>query len=130
MIRKVLTLYLKLLSLIHNFLKEHPNNSDVLLIMGNLKMMQGKEDTACYYLRKSLNINSLPIDAWIQLISSTISRGKFDITIKDSEAAIESHPNQPFPYLAMGISLSNNERYNESLNFLNSGRDSLFQILF
>ena len=108
--------------LIHNFLKEHPNNSDVLLIMGNLKMMQGKEDTACYYLRKSLSINSLPIDAWIQLISSTISRGKFDITIEDSKAAIESHPNQPFPYLAMGISLSNNERYNESLNFLNSGK--------
>ena len=62
-------------NLIHNFLKEHPNNSDVLLIMGNLKMMQGKEDTACYFLRKSLNINSLPIDGWIQLISSTISRG-------------------------------------------------------
>ena len=51
-------------------------------------------------LKESLNINSLPIDAWIQLISSTISRGKFDIAIKDSEAAIESHPNQPFPYLA------------------------------
>ena len=110
-------------SLIHNFLEEHPNNSDVLLIMGNLKMMQGKEDTACYYLRESLNINSLPIDAWIQLISSTISRGKFDIAIKDSEAAIESHPNQPFPYLAMGISLSNNELLDESLKFLHSGRE-------
>ena len=108
-------------NLIHNFLEEHPNNSDVLLIMGNLKMMQGKEDTACYYLRESLNINSLPIDAWIQLISSTISRGKFDIAIKDSEAAIESHPNQPFPYLAMGISLSNNELLDEN---------SLCQILF
>ena len=91
--------------------------------MGNLKMMQGKEDTACYYLRESLNINSLPIDAWIQLISSTISRGKFDIAIKDSEAAIESHPNQPFPYLAMGISLSNNELLDESLKFLHSGRE-------
>lgn len=110
-------------SLIHNFLEEHPNNSDVLLIMGNLKMMQGKEDTACYYLRESLKINSLPIDAWIQLISSTISRGKFDIAIKDSEAAIESHPNQPFPYLAMGISLSNNELLDESLKFLHSGRE-------
>ena len=110
-------------SLIHNFLEEHPNNSDVLLIMGNLKMMQGKEDTACYYLRESLKINSLPIDAWIQLISSTISRGKFDIAIKDSEAAIESHPNQPFPYLAMGISLSNNELLDKSLKFLHSGRE-------
>ena len=110
-------------SLIHNFLEEHPNDSDVLLIMGNLKMMQGKEDTACYYLRESLKINSLPIDAWIKLISSTISRGKFDIAIKDSEAAIESHPNQPFPYLAMGISLSNNELLDESLKFLHSGRE-------
>ena len=110
-------------NLIHNFLKEHPNNSDVLLIMGNLKMMQGKEDTACYFLRKSLNINSLPIDGWIQLISSTISRGKFDIAIKDAKAAIESHPNQPFPYLAMGISLSNNEQLDESLKFLYLGRE-------
>ena len=110
-------------NLIHNFLKEHPNNSDVLLILGNLKMMQGKEDTACYFLRKSLNINSLPIDGWIQLISSTISRGKFDIAIKDAKAAIESHPNQPFPYLAMGISLSNNEQLDESLKFLYLGRE-------
>lgn len=110
-------------NLIHNFLKEHPNNSDVLLIMGNLKMMQGKEDTACYFLRKSLNINSLPIDGWIQLISSTISRGKFDISVKDAKAAIESHPNQPFPYLAMGISLSNNEQLDESLKFLYLGRE-------
>ena len=110
-------------NLIQDFLIEHPNNSDMLLIMGNLQMMEGKEDTACYFIRKSLSINSQPIEAWIQLISSTISRNKFDITIEDSKNAIENHPNQPFPYLALGISLSNNGLLNESLKFLQSGEN-------
>jgi len=109
------------------FLKEHPNNSDVLLIVGNLKMMEGDEDTGCSYLRKSLKINSLPIEAWVQLLSSTMSRSKFDITIKDAKAAIESHPNQPFPYLAMGISLTNSGLLNESLKFLLKGRELVFE---
>ena len=39
-----------------SYLKSDFQNSDVLLLLGNLKMHQKKEDTACFYIRESLKL--------------------------------------------------------------------------
>ncbi len=104
------------------FLTQHPNNSAVLLFFGNLKFLLRQEDSACYYLRKALGINPNEYDIWVQLISSNLSRGKYNDVIKDADQAIQSHPNQPFPYFAKGLSLNIKKEYNLALEDLEKGK--------
>jgi tetratricopeptide (TPR) repeat protein len=101
--------------LAESFLKADFKNSEVLLLLGNLKMHQRKEDTACFYIRESLKINPLPFEAWTQLISSTLSRKKLGVTVRDSKNALESHPNQPFLYLALGIALNQEKNFDRQV---------------
>ena len=104
------------------FIDIHPENSEILLFFGNLKFLQQKEDSACLYLRKSLVLNPLAYDAWIQLISSSISRGKFNQAIEDAKLASESHPNQPFPFFACGLALNSNQKYDLAIKELERGK--------
>tara|TARA_Y100000385_G_scaffold91038_2_gene93930 strand:+ start:559 stop:2277 length:1719 start_codon:yes stop_codon:yes gene_type:complete len=104
------------------FLTQHPNNSSVLLFFGNLKFLLRQEDSACYYLRKALAIRPNEFDIWVQLISSNLSRGKYNDVIKDAEQAIQSHPNQPFPYFAKGLSLNIKKEYSLALKDLEKGK--------
>ena len=109
-------------SLTKLFINVHPNNSEILLFFGNLKFLQRKEDSACLYLRKSLLLNPLEYDAWIQLISSSLSRGKLNQAIEDAKLASENHPNQPFPFFACGLALNSNQKYDLALKELNRGK--------
>jgi tetratricopeptide (TPR) repeat protein len=109
------------------FLIEHSQNSDVLLLVGNLHMMSRKVDSACYYLRESLKYDPSEIEVWIQLLSSSLSINKFKIVVQDAKNAIESHPNQPFPYLALGIALSNLGKLNEAIQILIKGKDFVIE---
>jgi tetratricopeptide (TPR) repeat protein len=113
-------------NLAQSFLSIDSKNSDVLLLMGDFKMLLREEDTACYYIRESLKINPSPFNAWSKLITSTLSRNKFDITINDAKMAIESHPNQPFPSLAVGIALNRKKEYTKALKELLKGKDLVF----
>jgi len=113
-------------NLAQSFLSIDSKNSDVLLLMGDFKMLLREEDTACYYIRESLKINPSPFNAWSKLITSTLSRNKFDITINDAKMAIESHPNQPFPSLAIGIALNRKKEYAKALKKLLKGKDLVF----
>jgi tetratricopeptide (TPR) repeat protein len=113
-------------NLAQSFLSIDSKNSDVLLLMGDFKMLLKEEDTACYYIRESLKINPSPFNAWSKLITSTLSRNKFDITINDAKMAIESHPNQPFPFLAIGIALNRKKEYTKALKELLKGKDLVF----
>ena len=113
-------------NLAQSFLSVDSKNSDVLLLMGDFKMLLREEDTACYYIRESLKINPSPFNAWSKLITSTLSRNKFDITINDAKMAIESHPNQPFPFLAIGIALNRKKEYTKALKELLKGKDLVF----
>tara|TARA_B110000967_G_scaffold27489_1_gene25321 strand:+ start:114 stop:1805 length:1692 start_codon:yes stop_codon:yes gene_type:complete len=113
-------------NLAQSFLSIDSKNSDVLLLMGDFKMLLREEDTACYYIRESLKINPSPFNAWSKLITSTLSRNKFDITINDAKMAIESHPNQPFPFLAIGIALNRKKEYDKALKELLKGKDLVF----
>lgn len=113
-------------NLAQSFLSIDSKNSDVLLLMGDFKMLLREEDTACYYIRESLKINPSPFNAWSKLITSTLSRNKFDITINDAKMAIESHPNQPFPSLAIGIALNRKKEYTKALGELLKGKDLVF----
>ena len=113
-------------NLAQSFLSIDSKNSDVLLLMGDFKMLLREEDTACYYIRESLKINPSPFNAWSKLITSTLSRNKFDITINDAKMAIESHPNQPFPFLAIGIALNRKKEYAKALKELLKGKDLVF----
>ena len=113
-----------------SYLKSDFQNSDVLLLLGNLKMHQKKEDTACFYIREFLKINPFPFEAWTQLISSTLSRNKFEVTIKDSKNAIESHPNQPFLYLALGIALNQKNKFESAIQNLEKGKSLVFNNSF
>ena len=113
-------------NLAQSFLSIDSKNSDVLLLMGDFKMLLREEDTACYYIRESLKINPSPFNAWSKLITSTLSRNKFDITINDAKMAIESHPNQPFPSLAIGIALNRKKEYTKALKELLKGKDLVF----
>ena len=113
-------------NLAQSFLSIDSKNSDVLLLMGDFKMLLKEEDTACYYIRESLKINPSPFNAWSKLITSTLSRNKFDITINDAKMAIESHPNQPFPSLALGIALNRKKEYTKALKELLKGKDLVF----
>ena len=113
-------------NLAQSFLSIDSKNSDVLLLMGDFKMLLREEDTACYYIRESLKINPSPFNAWSKLITSTLSRNKFDITINDAKMAIESHPNQPFPFLAIGIALNRKKEYAKALKKLLKGKDLVF----
>lgn len=109
------------------FLNLHPKNSSVLLFFGNLKFLLRKEDSACYYLRKSLEINPNEYDVWVQLISSNLSRGEFSAAIKDAESAIENHPNQPFPYFAKGFALNVKKEFTEALSELEKGKELVIE---
>ena len=113
-------------NLAQSFLSIDSKNSDVLLLMGDFKMLLREEDTACYYIRESLKINPSPFNAWSKLITSTLSRNKLDITINDAKMAIESHPNQPFPFLAIGIALNRKKEYAKALKELLKGKDLVF----
>ncbi|MBD01228.1 MAG: hypothetical protein CL841_07850 [Crocinitomicaceae bacterium] len=113
-----------------SYLKLDFQSSEVLLLLGNLKMHQRKEDTACFYIRESLKINPLPFEAWTQLISSTLSRNKLEETIKDSKNAIESHPNQPFLYLALGIALNQKNKFESAIQHLEKGKNLVFNNSF
>ena len=113
-------------NLAQSFLSIDSKNCDVLLLMGDFKMLLREEDTACYYIRESLKINPSPFNAWSKLITSTLSRNKFDITINDAKMAIESHPNQPFPFLAIGIALNRKKEYAKALKELLKGKDLVF----
>lgn len=113
-------------NLAQSFLSIDSKNSDVLLLMGDFKMLLKEEDTACYYIRESLRINPSPFNAWSKLITSTLSRNKLDITIIDAKMAIESHPNQPFPSLAIGIALNRKKEYTKALKELLKGKDLVF----
>lgn len=113
-------------NLAQSFLSIDSKNSDVLLLMGDFKMLLREEDTACYYIRESLKINPSPFNAWSKLITSTLSRNKFDITINDAKMAIESHPNQPFPFLAIGIALNRKKEHAKALKELLKGKDLVF----
>ena len=113
-----------------SYLKSDFQSSEVLLLLGNLKMHQRKEDTACFYIRESLKINPLPFEAWTQLISSTLSRNKLEETIKDSKNAIESHPNQPFLYLALGIALNQKNKFESAIQHLEKGKNLVFNNSF
>jgi tetratricopeptide (TPR) repeat protein len=93
-------------------------------------MHQRKEDTACFYIRESLKINPLPFEAWTQLISSTLSRNKLEATIKDSKNALESHPNQPFLYLALGIALNQKNKFESAIENLKKGKNLVFNNSF
>lgn len=104
------------------FLDIHPKNSSVLLFFGNLKFLENKEDSACYFLRKSLLLNPNEYDVWVQLISSSLSRGKFEVAIQDAILASENHPNQPFPYFAKGIGLSNTSKFQQAIEELEKGK--------
>tara|TARA_B110000879_G_scaffold85651_1_gene118304 strand:- start:867 stop:2567 length:1701 start_codon:yes stop_codon:yes gene_type:complete len=116
--------------LAESFLKSDFKNSEVLLLLGNLKMHQRKEDTACFYIRESLKINPLPFEAWTQLISSTLSRKKLGVTVRDSKNALESHPNQPFLYLALGIALNQEKNFDSAVEFLKKGKTLVFNDSF
>tara|TARA_B110001452_G_scaffold35475_1_gene27294 strand:+ start:3606 stop:5351 length:1746 start_codon:yes stop_codon:yes gene_type:complete len=116
--------------LAESYLKSDFQSSEVLLLLGNLKMHQRKEDTACFYIRESLKINPLPFEAWSQLISSTLSRNKLEATIKDSKNAIESHPNQPFLYLALGIALNQKNKFESAVENLEKGKSLVFNNSF
>ena len=116
--------------LAESFLKADFKNSEVLLLLGNLKMHQRKEDTACFYIRESLKINPLPFEAWTQLISSTLSRKKLGVTVRDSKNALESHPNQPFLYLALGIALNQEKNFDSAVEFLKKGKTLVFNDSF
>ena len=116
--------------LAESYLKSDFKSSEVLLLLGNLKMHQRKEDTACFYIRESLKINPLPFEAWTQLISSTLSRNKLKATIKDSKNAIESHPNQPFLYLALGIALNQKNKFESAVENLEKGKSLVFNNSF
>ena len=116
--------------LAESYLKSDFQNSEVLLLLGNLKMHQRKEDTACFYIRESLKINPLPFESWTHLISSTLSRSKLEATIKDSKKAIESHPNQPFLYLALGIALNQKNEFESAIENLEKGKKLVFNNSF
>ena len=116
--------------LAESYLKLDFQNSEVLLLLGKLKMHQRKEDTACFYIRESLKINPLPFESWTQLISSTLSRNKLEATIKDSKNAIESHPNQPFLYLALGIALNQKNEFESAIENLKKGKKLVFNNSF
>ena len=116
--------------LAESYLKSDFQNSEVLLLLGKLKMHQRKEDTACFYIRESLKINPLPYESWTQLISSTLSRNKLEATIKDSKNAIESHPNQPFLYLALGIALNQKNEFESAIENLKKGKKLVFNNSF
>ena len=116
--------------LAESYLKLDFQNSEVLLLLGKLKMHQRKEDTACFYIRESLKINPLPYESWTQLISSTLSRNKLEATIKDSKNAIESHPNQPFLYLALGIALNQKNEFESAIENLKKGKKLVFNNSF
>ena len=116
--------------LAESFLKADFKNPEVLLLLGNLKMHQRKEDTACFYIRESLKINPLPFEAWTQLISSTLSRKKLGVTVRDSKNALESHPNQPFLYLALGIALNQEKNFDSAVEFLKKGKKLVFNDSF
>ena len=116
--------------LAESYLKSDFQSSEVLLLLGNLKMHQRKEDTACFYIRESLKINPLPFEAWTQLISSTLSRNKMEATIKDTKNAIESHPNQPFLYLALGIALNQKNKFENAIEYLEKGKELVFNNSF
>ena len=116
--------------LAESYLKLDFQNSEVLLLLGKLKMHQRKEDTACFYIRESLKINPLPFESWTQLISSTLSRNKLEATIKDSKNAIESHPNQPFLYLALGIALNQKNEFEGAIENLEKGKKLVFNNSF
>jgi tetratricopeptide (TPR) repeat protein len=113
-----------------SYLKTDFKSSEVLLLLGNLKMHQRNEDTACFYIRESLKINPLPFEVWTQLISSTLSRNKLEATIKDSKNAIESHPNQPFLYLALGIALNQKNKFESAIENLKKGKNLVFNNSF
>ena len=116
--------------LAESYLKSDFQSSEVLLLLGDLKMHQRKEDTACFYIRESLKINPLPFEAWTQLISSTLSRNKMEATIKDTKNAIESHPNQPFLYLALGIALNQKNKFENAIEYLEKGKELVFNNSF
>ena len=116
--------------LAESYLESDFQSSEVLLLLGNLKMHQRKEDTACFYIRESLKINPLPFEAWTQLISSTLSRNKMETTIKDTKNAIESHPNQPFLYLALGIALNQKNKFENAIEYLEKGKKLVFNNSF
>lgn len=109
------------------FLIEHYENSDVLILLSNLHMMNRNIDSASFYLRESLKFNSSDIEVWIQLISTSLSKSKFQDVVKDASNAIESHPNQPFPYLALGVALSNLGELDEAIENLNKGRNLVIE---
>lgn len=104
------------------FIEMYPKNSEILLFYGNLKFLENKEDSACFFLRKALAINPLEYEMWAQLISSSLSRGKYNDAIKDAELASESHPNQPFPFFAIGLALNAKEKYEKALKELKRGK--------
>jgi tetratricopeptide (TPR) repeat protein len=121
---------IQICELAESYLKSDFKSSEVLLLLGNLKMHQRKEDTACFYIRESLKINPLPFEAWTQLISSTLSRNKLEATIKDSKNALESHPNQPFLYLALGIALNQKNKFENAIENLKKGKNLVFNNSF
>ena len=99
------------------FLTSFPQNHDILVLLSDLSFIQMKEDTACSLLREALSINPTSYKLWGQLIGSTMTRGLYKESLQDAENAILYHPNQPFPYLAKGISYNIAfENYDKSLS--------------
>ena len=96
----------------------HPGSHQAYSLKGKLFALEAKTDSARHYYRKSLEIESSNIPAWLDLIETSFQTQDFEQLFKDAEEALEFYPNQEQFLYFLGISGSQIGEFGAATNAL------------
>ncbi len=107
--------------------KAHPNDAKAYSVYGDMLNQQDNKEQARDAYEKVIQLDSSRYFIWEQLLFIYNSLQQNEKLYFYSGRATELFPMQPIPYLFRGIGAFSKKNYDESLKFLNKGKDYVYQ---
>ncbi len=100
----------------------HPNEAKVYTVYGDFLSRDEKDMKARRMFRKAVSLDPDRFPIWQQILLLDQRNGMLDSLIADSREAKEYFPNQPRIHLFEGNGLMQQERYEEAIEVLETGK--------
>lgn len=114
---------LKAIALCKRITKAHPDDAKSYALLADFQYFDNQVDAAKSSYIKTIELDSSRFPVWNQLIFIFADQADTASLVDYSKRAIDLFPNQPTVYLTYGIGLSQQENYEEAIEYLKLGND-------
>lgn len=111
----------KFFSLLKSLSNQYPQERALWELLSTGYMKEGDFENSIYSLKKAISLGSNQFETYQNLLFALSTQGDADTMIYYSQKTIELFPEQPLPYLFLGVNYIYKQDYNKALETLLTG---------